>query len=50
MHDNRIIIDITGDQYYDNREFLNYSKSVYVGAMDDFHSLFEFDNRHIYEF
>lgn len=50
MDDDGIIIDITGDQFYDKGEFLNYSKSVYVGAMDDFHSLFEFDNRDIYEF
>ena len=34
------IADITGDQFKDNADFLNYDKPVYVGEMDDFHKLF----------
>jgi len=35
------IVDITGDQFKYDPVFLNYDKSVYVGPMDDFHSLFD---------
>ena len=35
------IIDITGDQFEGDPDFLNYDKSVYVGAEDDFHRLFK---------
>lgn len=47
--DNQTIIDITGDQFRGKKDFLNYDKSVYVGSMDDFHRLFEFEDRNIHE-
>ena len=37
---NDIIVDITGDQFEDEYEFLNYNKIVYVGPKDNFHKLF----------
>ena len=40
-----IIIDLTGDQFEYNPVFLNYSESVYVGPIDDFHKLFEVERR-----
>ena len=49
MTDNQIIIDITGDQFRNNPDFLNYDKSVYVGAEDDFHRLFEVEDRNVRE-
>jgi len=49
LTDNQTIIDITGDQFRDNQDFLNYDKSVYVGAKDDFHRLFEFEDRDVHE-
>ena len=41
---NYLIIDITADQFSDREEFGCYSKSVYVGEIDDFHRLFTVDN------
>ena len=49
LTDNQTIIDITGDQFRDNPDFLNYDKSVYVGAEDDFHRLFEVEDRDVRE-
>lgn len=49
LTNNQIIIDITGNQFNDNPVFLNYDKSVYVGAGDDFHRLFEFEDRDVHE-
>lgn len=49
LANNQIIIDITGDQFRYNPLFLNYDKSVYVGAMDNFHRLFEVEDRDVYE-
>lgn len=46
---NKIIIDITGDQFRYNPIFLNYDKPVYVGVEDDFHRLFEVEDRDIHE-
>lgn len=43
------IVDITGDQFKDTSIFLNYNKSVYVGKMDDFHTLFEVEKRDVHE-
>lgn len=40
---NNIIIDITGDQYKDNRAMLNYDIPVFVGEADEFHKLFEYN-------
>ncbi|MBR3750163.1 MAG: hypothetical protein IKK58_00155 [Clostridia bacterium] len=37
---NGIIVDITGDQFHDELEFMNYSHCVYVGILDKFHNLF----------
>ena len=45
MVDKCIIIDITGDQFSGRSTFLNYNKSVYVGQGDDFHRLFEVEDR-----
>lgn len=49
LTDNQTIIDITGDQFRDNPNFLNYDKSIYVGAEDDFHRLFKVEDRDIRE-
>ena len=38
--DGSLIADITGDQFEDNEDFLNYNIPVYVGVMDNFHRLF----------
>ena len=35
------IVDITGDQYKNDKEFMNYGKRVYVDATDGFHALFK---------
>lgn len=48
MVDKCIIIDITGDQFNGRSTFLNYNKSVYVGQGDDFHRLFEVEDRDIH--
>lgn len=47
--DKHIIVDITGDQFSGRSNFLNYDKSVYVGEEDDFHRLFEVEDRDAYE-
>jgi len=49
LTDNQIIIDITGDQFRYNPDFLNYNKSVYIGRADDFHRLFIVEDRDVYE-
>lgn len=49
LTDNHTIIDITGDQFKNNPDFLNYDKSVYVGVEDDFHRLFQVEDRDIHE-
>ncbi|KAF5047460.1 hypothetical protein [Acetobacterium wieringae] len=49
MTGNQIIIDITGNQFRYNPVFLNYDKPVYVGVEDDFHRLFEVEDRDIHE-
>ena len=38
-----VIMDITGDQFKEDEEFLNYDRQVHVGEMDAFHQLFEID-------
>lgn len=45
--DDEIIIDITGDQFRFNPIFLRYDNPVYVGPCDEFHSLFEVDDRDV---
>lgn len=40
----RIILDITGDQFKNNKNFLNYSKAIYVGGLDEFHKLFDVED------
>lgn len=40
-----LIIDLTGSQFINDPVLLNYSKEVYVGSIDEFHMLFEIDNR-----
>jgi hypothetical protein len=49
LTDNHILIDITGDQFKYNPDFLNYDKPVYVGIKDDFHRLFEVEDRDVHE-
>ena len=49
LTDNHTIIDITGDQFKDDPIFLNYNKSAFVGLEDDFHRLFEVEDRDIRE-
>ena len=48
LTENQTIIDITGDQFRNNPIFLNYNTPVYVGAGDDFHRLFEVEDRNIH--
>ena len=47
MTDNRVIIDITGDQFKYHTHLLCNNRPVYVGEMDDFYSLFEVEERDI---
>lgn len=35
-----IIVDITGDQFIDNKRLLNYNQKVYIGKLDKLHELF----------
>jgi hypothetical protein len=42
MLENGHIIDITGDQFKSDMEFLCYSEKVYCGKMDEFHQLFDY--------
>jgi hypothetical protein len=49
LTDNQIIIDITGDQFRYTPHLLNYNKSVYVGAENDFYRLFEVNSVDVYE-
>lgn len=42
------IIDITGDQFRYDRDFLNYDNSVYVGTKSNFHELFVVEGRDIH--
>ena len=44
-----IIIDITGDQFTNQKCFLYYNIPVYVGFLDDFHNLFRVDQCSIHE-
>lgn len=46
--DSEVIVDITGDQFKYDPVFLNYDKSVYVGKMDEFHELFDVDDRDVH--
>lgn len=43
-----VIIDITGDQFKDDSTFLNYDIPVYIGEEDDFHKLFDEEDRDIH--
>ena len=47
--EDKTIIDITGDQFKDYSAFLNYDVSVYVGPGDEFHRLFEVEDRDVHE-
>lgn len=49
LSDNNTLIDINGDQFKNNPNFLNYDISRYVGVMDAFHSLFKVEDRDIHE-
>ncbi|MGF2054165.1 hypothetical protein [Vagococcus fluvialis] len=49
LEDVETIIDITGDQFKDDIIFYNYDKSVYIGKEDNFHKLFNVNNRNISE-
>ena len=50
MLENGCIIDITGDQFKSDEEFLCYSERVYYGEMDEFHQLFDYAKSDIYEY
>ena len=50
MLEHNYIIDITGDQFRTDAEFLYYSEKVYYGKMDDFHSMFDYAKNDIYEY
>ena len=43
------VIDITGDQFKYDDDFLRYDKAVYIGPKDDFHKLFSVEARDIRE-
>ncbi|EGO5016467.1 hypothetical protein ACJX4N_002507 [Enterococcus faecalis] len=49
LTDDQTIIDITGDQFREKLEFLNYDNPVYIGDKDDFHSLFVIKNINVNE-
>lgn len=42
-----IVIDITGDQFENKKQFYNYNIPVYVGESDDFYELFEVASRDV---
>ena len=46
----RMIVDITGDQFRNKKSYYNYDKRVYVGTGDLFHELFEVEDRNVREF
>jgi hypothetical protein len=47
--DNKIIIDITGDQFVLNPNLLNNDIAVYVGGKSKFYSLFHVEERDIHQ-
>jgi len=47
---NYLIIDITGDQFYRKKMYGYFDIPVYVGRMDNFHKLFEFEESDVYRF
>jgi len=49
LTDDQIIIDISGDQFKNNSEFLNYNRTVYIGKKDKFHGLFEVEDGDVRE-
>lgn len=49
-NDNHIIIDITGDQFNGEKAYNCKNLPVYVGFMDEFHSLFAVEERDCYFF
>lgn len=48
--ENDHIIDITGDQFKSDEEFLYYSEEVYCGGMNDFYLMFDYDESDIHEY
>ena len=50
MLENGCILDITGDQFKSDEEFLCYSERVYYGEIDEFHQLFDYAKSDIYEY
>jgi hypothetical protein len=48
--DDKVVVDITGDQFQDEEIFLNYNKRVYIGHGDAFHDLFEVDPHDIRDY
>lgn len=47
LTDAQTIIDISGDQFRNNSEFLNYDRRVYIGTEDKFHRLFKVEDRDV---
>ena len=41
LTDDEMIIDITGDQFKERKDFLNYSIATYCGPIDTFHAMFQ---------
>ena len=52
LFEDNIIIDITGDQFKDQKMYYYYDKAIYVGSGNAFYELFDVDSRrdiHTYE-
>ena len=46
----KIIIDITGDQFANNKDLLNYNQKVYIGELDKFHRLFDNEDKIVQDY
>ena len=45
-----LVVDITGDQFKNHEEFLNFNHPVYVGKPGKFHKLFRVEERNVHTF
>ena len=48
VFDDYVVIDITGDQFCNDEEYGCFNQKVYVGPMNDFHRLFEVEDRDVH--
>lgn len=46
----KLIVDITGDQFSNQSIYYNYNIPVYVGTSDSFHFLFKIEKRDVHKF